>query len=229
MRALFLYILLLLSIAGIAQPTNGYDTAYVIQKHFNNASINEYKKDKQFQYDSIKEPVDSIWDRFWRAFWNLIDRLLAGRAGRNTLWIIAILVFVAAILFIIFKMMGDKATLFTSGGKGINYEVGEENIHTISFEDAIKNALDTENYRLAVRLIYLLSLKNLSDKLLIDWKPGKTNSAYIFEMKNHPAYYSFNHLTMEFEYAWYGGEQVNRELYQQFDESFKEFKSKINL
>jgi hypothetical protein len=212
-----------------AQPTVAYDSTPVNVRKFNEASINDYKKQQQFQYDKTGEPVQSLWDRFWRWFWNKVDDIWSNSVGRNTVKIIFVLLGVAAIVFIIMKMMGDRSGLFRSNRKkGLDYQVGEEDIHSIPFEEAIREALDSENYRLAVRLVYLHSLKLLSDKTLIEWKPGKTNSAYIYELKDHPSYRAFNHLTMEFEYAWYGGEMVNKEIYREFDDSFKEFKTHIN-
>ena len=124
--------------------------------------------------------------------------------------------------------MGDKTKLFGGkGAKGLPYQIGDEDIHAISFENAIKEAIANENYRLAVRLVYLHSLKLLSDKDLVDWKPGKTNTTYLFELKDHPSFSSFNNLTQEFEFAWYGGEEVSKDHYEEIDAAFNEFKLNI--
>jgi hypothetical protein len=229
MRYIFLFILLFLAAEGYATPSVAYDSSTVQPRKFNESAITDYKKQPKFQYDKTGEPVRSLWDRFWSWFWNKIDELWSTSVGSNTVKTIFILLGIGAIVFIIMKMMGDRSGLFRSQGrKGLDYEVGAEDIHSIPFEDAIREALDNENYRLAVRLVYLHSLKLLSDRALIDWKPGKTNSAFIYELKNHPVYKPFNHLTVQFEYAWYGGEMVSKELYREFDDSFKEFKTHIN-
>jgi hypothetical protein len=227
MRILFLFILLSFSLTGLGQHSLAYDSSEVNVRSFDSSAINSYKKDKQFQYDKIKEPVQSLWDRFWTWFWTQVDKLLSTKTGRNTVYLLLVIALVALIVFFVIKMTGNRTGLFGSKGKELNYEVGEEDIHNISFEDAINDAIQTGNYRLAVRLVYLHSLKLLSDKMLINWTPGKTNSAYIYEMKDHPAYRSFNQLTMEFEYAWYGGEAVSKEHYEEFDASFREFKTHI--
>jgi hypothetical protein len=228
MRFVLLFISFIFSIASIAQHPLAYDSAEIKARSFDSSAINAYKKDRQFQYDKMQEPVQSLWDRFWRWFWNMIDQLLSTKSGQRTFYVILIIVFIALVVLFIIKMTGNRSGLFGSKGKDLDYEIGEEDIHHIAFEDAIRQAIDSGNYRLAVRLVYLHSLKLLSDKMLIDWRPGKTNSAYIYELKDHPAYRSFNQLTMEFEYAWYGGEAVSKEHYQEFDDSFKEFKNHLS-
>jgi hypothetical protein len=229
MRFLFLLILFfLMALTGSAQGKLTFDSSEVIVRSFNDASIAAYKSEKQFQYDKIGEPVLSLWDRFWIWFWDMMDRMLSTPAGKTTFKTILIVLGIAAVIFFIYKLMGDKTKLFGGkGNKGLPYEIGDEDIHSISFEDAIREAIANENYRLAVRLVYLHSLKLLSDKELIDWKPGKTNTAYVFELKDHPSFTSFNNLTQEFEFAWYGGEEVSKEHYQEIDAAFNDFKLNI--
>ncbi len=228
MRYLLFCILVFFSLNGNGQLA-AYDSSHVQARAFNEQAISEYKKDRQFQYDKLSEPVTSLWDRFWAWFWRKIGELMSNPVGNVTVKIIFILLGIAAVVYFILKMTGDRTGLFGSRGKkGLDYEVGSEDIHSISFDDAIKEAVDKENYRLAVRLVYLYSLKLLSDKALIDWKPGKTNTAYVYELKQHAASDTFNHLTTSFEFAWYGGETVSKEHYRDFETSFIDFKNKIN-
>jgi hypothetical protein len=228
MRYLLCCILFFFSLTGVAQLAP-YDSSNVQARAFNESAINEYKKDRQFQYDKMSEPVSSFWDRFWAWFWRKIGELMANPVGNATVKIFFILLGIAAVVFFILKMTGDRTGLFgTRGKKGLSYEIGEEDIHSISFDDAIQDAVSKENYRLAVRLVYLYSLKLLSDRALIDWKPGKTNTAYVYELKQHAVSGSFSHLTTSFEHAWYGGETVDREHYRDFENSFQEFKTRIS-
>lgn len=229
---LFLLIIFLASgiLCGSAQNKASFDSSAVSVRVFNESVINGYKKEKQFQYDKIGEPVLSLWDRFWIWFWDMVDQILSTPAGRTTFKTVLIILGIAAVIFFIWKLMGDKTKLFGGKGtKGLPYQIGDEDIHAISFEDAIKEAVANGNYRLAVRLVYLHSLKLLSDKELIDWKPGKTNTTYLFELKDHPSFSSFNNLTQEFEFAWYGGEEVSKDHYEEIDAAFNDFKLNIKL
>lgn len=228
MRLLLLIFFFSFTLSNAAQNRYSFDSSAVNVRNFNEVSVNAYKNEKQFQYDKIGEPVLSLWDRFWMWFWDMVNQILSTPAGKTTFKTVLIILGIAAVIFFIYKLMGDKTKLFGGkGAKGLPYEIGDEDIHTISFEDAIREAIANENYRLAVRLVYLHSLKLLSDKELIDWKPGKTNTAYVFELKDHPSFTSFNNLTQEFEFAWYGGEEVSKEHYQEIDTAFNDFKLNI--
>ncbi len=228
MRLLLLIFFFSFTLSNAAQNRYSFDSSAVNVRNFNEVSVNAYKNEKQFQYDKIGEPVLSLWDRFWMWFWDMVNQILSTPAGKTTFKTVLIILGIAAVIFFIYKLMGDKTKLFGGkGAKGLTYEIGDEDIHTISFEDAIREAIANENYRLAVRLVYLHSLKLLSDKELIDWKPGKTNTAYVFELKDHPSFTSFNNLTQEFEFAWYGGEEVSKEHYQEIDTAFNDFKLNI--
>ncbi len=228
MRLLLLIFFFSFTLSNSAQNRYSFDSSAVNVRNFNEVSVNAYKNEKQFQYDKIGEPVLSLWDRFWMWFWDMVNQILSTPAGKTTFKTVLIILGIAAVIFFIYKLMGDKTNLFGGkGAKGLPYEIGNEDIHTISFEDAIREAIANENYRLAVRLVYLHSLKLLSDKQLIDWKPGKTNTAYVFELKDHPLFTSFNNLTQEFEFAWYGGEEVSKEHYQEIDTAFNDFKLNI--
>ncbi len=84
------------------------------------------------------------------------------------------------------------------------YSESLENIHEIDFDAEIEKAVSQHNYRLAVRMLYLKCLKQLSDATLIKWQPEKTNSAYINELNDVVKRTAFKLLTRQFEYVWYG-------------------------
>ena len=109
----------------------------------------------------------------------------------------------------------------------LNYAVGEENIHTIDFNEAIQQAVDDKNYRLAVRLLYLQSLKILADKGTIDWRIDKTNYAYGQELAGQPFQQSFLTLTREFEYNWYGNRAASPKEFESIRQTFSDFNRQL--
>lgn len=212
--------------AAEAQPAR-MDSSTVNARQFNADAIAEYKKDRQFQYDRQGRQVLSLWDRFWIWFWDQVNRILTSPTGRAAVNSLLVILGLGLLVYFVLKLTGDRTKLFGGKGKALAYQVGEEDIHSISFEDAIREALANNDYRLAVRLIYLLSLKMLSDRGLIDWKPGKTNTAYLYELQGHASERPFRDLTAEFEQAWYGGEEVSQEHYQDIETAFAEFKTSV--
>jgi hypothetical protein len=230
MKYLALLLLLTISCPGVMARDKEVprDSTSISVRSFDAAAIERYKQDPKFQYDKLAEPVSSLWQRIWRAFWDWVDQITSTRAGRITLRTVLIAVGIAILVFFIWKLFGDRTKLFGGkGSKGLDYEIGEENIHSISFDEAIREALSSGNYRLAVRLVYLQSLKLLSDRSLIAWNPGKTNSAYVQELRAHPSHNAFRELTLAFESAWYGGIPVSKAHFEELDAAFIDFKTKI--
>ena len=122
----------------------------------------------------------------------------------------------------------DRDGLFGRTSKELQkYSLSQNDIHGISFDDAIEEAINDGNYRLATRLQYLQALKNLSDKGYIDWRINKTNSDYLAEISGRPFNNMFSRLTFNFEYTWYGEMQVSKEQFSDIRSQFQQFNNQV--
>ena len=63
------------------------------------------------------------------------------------------------------------------------YTAGEDTIYGVDFPGGIAEALSRQDYREAVRLLYLQTLKQLSDAERIDWQLYKTPTQYLNEVR----------------------------------------------
>lgn len=198
-------------------------------RSFDNDALNNYKADKDFHYGETRQDFSpSLWDRFWTWFWSLFDGAISNANKGGLFKYVFIGLGCAALLFLLVKLSGmDAAHLFTGRSKEIAlpYHQNQENIHEISFDEAVQNALQNHDYRLAIRMLYLKSLKHLSDTGRITWQPEKTNTAYIQELKNLSQKEKFKFLTQRFEYVWYGSFPVDGEAYAKISHYFKDFNS----
>lgn len=75
-------------------------------------------------------------------------------------------------------------------------------------ERFLREALASRDYKLAIRIYYLMILKSLHESELIVWKKEKTNMDYMRELQEHPQYESLNNNTYVFEYVWYGEKPI---------------------
>ncbi|MBC7721785.1 MAG: DUF4129 domain-containing protein, partial [Pedobacter sp.] len=100
-------------------------------------------------------------------------------------------------------------------------------IHGIDFNAAIDAAIAKNNYRIAIRLLYLQTLKLLTDSDLIDWKINKTNTTYVQELSGHQQQYSFAQLTNYFDKAWYGETNIEAAEFDQLKQLFYQFQKQI--
>ncbi|WAC41506.1 DUF4129 domain-containing protein [Pedobacter sp. SL55] len=245
MRILLLVVLLLFAIdlqaRQVAKPMLSkpkdsvalkLDSSKTQVKQFDNETIQKYKSQKEFQYGDEEPKNLSWWDRLWRAFWKWIDRLFGERETTSgpSIWpkvlkYVTIGICIGLIIFAVFKLVGVNFKWFTGRSKTVDvpYDEHLENIHEISFEDEIANTLQNGNYRLAVRLLYLQTLKHLSDREIIDWLPNKTNLEYVKEMQGQNGQDTFASLTYQFEYIWYGDFQIDKLAFGQIQQSFQQF------
>jgi len=228
MRFLFIILLITFSLLSTAQKKLAYDSSKIEQRNFSSSSLNVYKNDKNFQYEKETIQRETWWDRFWDWFWNKYDDIMSTETGRITMRIIYWILGIAALAFFVLKVSKmNRLNLFSASPQSKTpYTIEEENIHAISFDEAIQNALQEGNYRLAIRLVYLQNLKMLTDKDLIEWQLNKTNKDYLRELipsLQQP----FKHITDVFEYAWYGHFTVTREDFTTLKENVLEFQKQL--
>lgn len=103
-----------------------------------------------------------------------------------------------------------------------------ENIEVFSDWDiALKKALSQNDYRLAIRVLYLETLQKLNQRGWITFEQEKTNWDYVNQMSSNEHGSSFTLLTKYFDYIWYGSFTVNQEQYQQLENSYRNFQRSI--
>jgi hypothetical protein len=204
------------------------DTTAIAPRQFDTAALNAYKKLPEFAYRENYQGL-SLWSRFWAWFWSLFN-------FKNEKFNAGFLIFlkyffitagVASIIFLVLKLAGINVLNTFRRNPQVSklaYAESAENIHEINFDTEIERAIAVHNYRLAVRMLYLSSLKQLSDKGLIDWQINKTNTDYLNELTDDGQRDAFKRLTLQFEYVWYGDFAINSDTFKIISQLFNNFK-----
>lgn len=207
------------------------DTSIITARSFDKATLNAYRHQQEFQYDSSPYQLQAtLWNRFWNWLWRSIEAVFSNPTSGSIIKYLFIALGIATILFVVMKLIGMGAMqIFTAKATSIELPYSEslENIHEISFEEEIERSIKAHNYRLAVRMLYLKCLKKLSDAGMIEWQIDKTNSAYVNELINPDKKNQFSFLTRQFEYVWYGEFYIDAREFQQLQNSFQEFSRKM--
>ncbi|WP_091215415.1 DUF4129 domain-containing protein [Mucilaginibacter gossypiicola] len=208
------------------------DSSKVNIRRFNENALDKYRADKEYQYNDKNIGNElSFWDRFWNWFWRSLFGSLSVNPGLGTfLKYFFLILAVGALIYFVMKLLGmDMGNLLLGNSRKtpLAYTESAENIHEINFDEEIEKAISNHNYRLAVRLLYLRSLKQLSDNGLIQWQPEKTNSAYVYELNNPSVRQSFVSLTRQFEYVWYGGFNIDGAAFGNINQLFQNFKKQL--
>lgn len=95
------------------------------------------------------------------------------------------------------------------------------------FEAPIQQAIAEGRLRLAVRLMYLQTIRVLADKEIIVYSKEKTNAAYLRSLSQTRWHQPFARLTVDYEYIWYGEVPVNGEQFSTIQGQFKQFLNEL--
>lgn len=123
----------------------------------------------------------------------------------------------------LFKKRSDKAKVIAVD----KIEEAEEDIHKMEFEDLVQQAIDQGRFRVAVRLLYLRTLRLLSEQSLIQWRHEKTNHEYLRELSDASLRPLFGDVTLIFEYTWYGEVPVDKDEFNLARASFLQFEQTL--
>ena len=202
------------------------DSTKVTVRQIDRQAVETYSKQKEFIYDDVAPKSLSWWDKFWRWIWDLIRSIFQGNSlGGVFLKYMLIALAIGIVTFVVVKLFGLDLRLISRKSKAVEvpYEESLENIHEIDFDDQLERTIADGNYRLAVRLLYLKTLKHLSDREIIDWRPDKTNQTYVHEVHNEKYRREFSQLTHRFEYIWYGEFFIDKNGFEPIAQSFQQF------
>lgn len=134
------------------------------------------------------------------------------------------------ILFIVYRLFLADGVFKRKPQSDKNDEANamEEIISSESDFDAhIRQALQQGNYRQAVRYQYLRTLHGLAAKSIIELAPDKTNYHYVNEITNSSYRNDFASLTLNYEYVWYGGFDIDKPIYQKIENDFISLNQKL--
>ncbi|MDB5205043.1 MAG: hypothetical protein JWR72_118 [Flavisolibacter sp.] len=236
LRNIFSLLLLLAGIAALAQDeVNVQDTLIVSQVNktsldddaflpIREVRIIEEKKVPQKKIDSLKNE-----EAYWYANLVPVKKKEAGNQSgiNNLLWILIVVSFIAVVIW---YLASSNLQLFRQTPEKILEEEQSEiteDIFMVNYDKEIAKAVDTKNYRLAVRLWYLRTLKELSQRNIINYGHEKTNSDYLAGLSGSRYYPDFFRLTRNFEYTWYGGFPLSEEGFIMMQKDFAGFKSSL--
>lgn len=202
--------LLFICSSVVAQESSDISTPVEVRQ-FDGQKLEDYRSDSDFQYELAKPEEEGALARLWTRIQNWFLRIL-GSGTASTIWDIAWRVgVVAAFVYFIIKLFGVEVTTLFKPNKvnKLDYEVNEEQLHNINFEEEISKALGEKQWRFAIRLIYLNALKLMGDSGLLKVKKGKTNRDYLYEISGKNVEKDFERLSFIFDYTWYGHFEAN--------------------
>jgi len=212
------------------------DSAAIEWKPFAKNFKKKYTE-KEFIYE-FKTPEKNAWDRFkewlsnfFRNIFSLTDSKTANNFVDILLRTIAILIVLAVIYMIVKAIMNKEGQWIfgrNSDRKIINHDEIEKNLHLVDFEKLIEKSLQSGENRLTIRYYYLWLLKKMSNNQIIEWDVEKTNSDYLYEIKDEAQKEDFAYLSYLYNNIWYGEFELDEATFTKAKNTFEKSTKKIN-
>lgn len=226
--------MLLMTFNALALPKKStvlpVDSSAINIRKPNKATIGKYQNSPEYTYyRNVSLPTTSVWQDVVRRFFKWVNSFFYESKYGTTRSVLFYMFLGLIVGFVVLKLMGiEITTLFGKKTKSLEipYEAFGEDINKINYKEEIEKALNTRNYRLAVRLHYLQILKELSDKNLVKWQSNKTNRSYVYEVK-HTLRQSFEAITRQFDYVWYGNFTIEEQEFGAIKKDMENFKAKL--
>ncbi len=222
---------------------NYYDDPFINKKIKQSHSVDEevtaLKKQDDFWYIPAIEKIenrlktdpkyrDSLMNAQNRELKDDREDSLLYQSWFNTLiWVVAIGIFAAALIYFLIQ---NKISIFskaseTTADEGTGEE--QEDIFRISYSKLIQNAEKEKNYRVAIRLMFLQTLKVMSDATIIHYQPDHTNLQYLQQLSQSKYYNDFFNVMRSYEFVWYGKFNISTEQYTSVKNDFIKLQHKI--
>lgn len=198
--------------------------------------LNSIINSGDFDYNSeIADNQKSLFEKVLSDIENWFNDILNGifsagdkvfSTNNRTMGYVWLVLAIIAILVLLYIMFRKKMLFFKKKEKAENdYDVVEDTIYGIDFEQDISRALDCGNLREAIRLRYLQCLKYLSDNEKIDWRIHKTPAQYTREFKNA----DFSSLTRQYVLIRYGDYEATQAIFNDISSKYKNIVDQLNV
>ena len=220
-----------LKISAESPDSIGYlpkETQVLEAIEFDQKKYESFKSNKAYDYYQVKPEGTSFWDLLLDRFFSWLKKNVNPNITRKqvnvSVWIIAGIIF-AFLAFLLYKYR--PSLFYVDKKRKHSFEVEDENIHELSFDELIAKSIADKNYEDAIRWRYLQVLKALHEKELISWDANKTVNEYVYELKQSELKPEFRQLSQQFIYYRYGNGEATDVIFNQFSSLGEEIIKRI--
>lgn len=182
-------------------------------------------KGKDFEYDDhvkAQKPEENKKEE------KTINSTPGVRSGLSLRVIVMIVLGILAIMAILYKADFSYFQLSKyRQQEGDELVSIEDNIDENDYPKLLAKAIKDKNYRLATRYYYLSLIHKLSQKEYIEYHKDKTNSEYLFELKEEVMRNGFSYLSYIYSYVWYGEFPVDEVKFATIEKQYQSFMNQI--
>lgn len=104
----------------------------------------------------------------------------------------------------------------------------DEKIHEVDLDALLAKYKARNDYKTCIRIYYLIIVKQLSQKQMIDWKKEKTNGNYLQELFGKAFFEPYKKMTHIYERIWFGNDVViDQKQFEEVEKIFIENSQKL--
>ena len=142
---------------------------------------------------------------------------------RNIFLVIFGLIVLAFVLAVVWKLKEIRIDAETGHSEKLSFEdVVDESTQKDELQLILDEALLSEDYKLAIRVLFLMSLQILDERKHLNIERGKTISGYLIDLNGKQVKTVFSELSYLFNYAWYGGFTIPKSVFDSAEKHYQE-------
>lgn len=204
------------------------------QQLFDEQKLEELKNDDDYNYDEISNQT-SLWTDFKEWLMSTLKEIF-GIEDFSGFWefvfdvlpYVSLFAFLAVIVWYLLKYNTGSQIMRQHDKAKVTLTEEEELLMKKNLEDLANQAIADEQYRLAIRYLYLNCLKRLDMKRLVRFTNEKTNYDYIREIDQADIASAFKTITIAYEQIWYGGLVFDQQYFTQVKNQVEKFHQKLD-
>jgi len=231
-RHIIIFIVLVIpGFSGITLFASGFsasDSSQVVVRQPDSKFIDSYRSQKEFNY--ALPPLET---NFLKQFWEYLlrkYRILADITDAIPL-IYKILMGGMIIFFLFVVVTKTRFYKIFYSDKEIespDYKFSGNDDQSIDFDEAIRLQMAQQQYRLAIRLLYLKVIGQLRVKEMIHYSKEKTNVDYLHDLTSDDLKLRFTTTTSIYNHVWYGDVEIAEDQFVKFEKRFLSFYTAID-
>jgi hypothetical protein len=203
------------------------DSTLMLQRQFDKDQIEQLVQQEKYQYEIPAKAPIGLWERLMWFLKKWFNQVFKKTTSNTTVrYIVLIAVIFIAVLQLLRANFGSVLGKDSQAFQHSVY-IQKQDPFVIDYDKQLQDAENTQNYREAVRLWHLKTLKALHHAGLIRWKNYKTNADFAYEIGISDKQVPFKKLIRFFEYVWYGEFQLKEEHYQEISQNYQQFIEKL--
>jgi hypothetical protein len=146
---------------------------------------------------------------------------------KNLVWVLIVASFIGVLIWFLIlsdvRLFRKRPKVLANGSE----PVSSEDLFSIDYDLQLQKAIEANDYRLGVRLMYLHVLRLMADKEIIAYKMERTNSEYLLQVSQTGYYTGFARLTRNFEYVWYGNFTITKPIFDNIRQGYSGLRNKL--